>query len=128
MQETVFIISGHHAIRDLLAELVASAGLRAEFLRSLEALPENTGREPPGCLILDTCPDDLATEEQRATFAATCDRIPVLMLIERGDVPTAVQALKLGAADLLERPFRGANLLERLERVVAKEGCRRATT
>jgi len=48
-------------------------------------------------------------------LAATCTRLPVLLLVDRGDVPIAVRAIKVGALDVLEKPLRDTNLLERIK-------------
>jgi FixJ family two-component response regulator len=116
---TVFIVSKDPALRGSLAALAASAGLRAEALPSMDAWLEIAGHEPRGCLVLDACPGDLVAPERRARFAATCARIPVLVLTDRGDVPAAAHAIRQGAADVLAKPVRGQNLLERIKRAVA---------
>ena len=52
--KTVFIVSEDPAIRDLLSELVAAAGLRAETLPSMEMWFETTAPELSDCLVLDS--------------------------------------------------------------------------
>jgi FixJ family two-component response regulator len=124
---TVYIVSKDPAVRDSLAELAGSAGLRTEALPSVDAWLEIAGPESRGCLVLDIYPDDLVDPRRRARFAATCARIPVLVLTDRGDVTTAVQAIKQGAVDVLTKPVRGLNVLERIERAVAGKDCGGAT-
>ena len=51
--KTVFIVSEDPAVRDSLSRLVASAGLHAMALPSMEAWFETAGPEPCGCLVLD---------------------------------------------------------------------------
>jgi len=118
--ETVIIISENPAVRDSLSELVVSAGLRARALPSVEAWLETAGPETQGCLVLDTCLGDLLDPQQCAQIAAACGRIPVIVVTKRGDVPTAVRALKAGAADVIQKPLQGQNLLERIKRAVAR--------
>ncbi len=109
---TVFVVSEDPAIRDSLSELVASAGLHAEASQSLEDVPP-TRR---GCVLLDARALDFTRPEQVASFSAVCAQRPVLLLIDRGDVPVAVRALKGGAVDVLEKPYRDASILERITR------------
>lgn len=118
--KTVFIVSGDPAVRDSLSPLIASAGLRAEALPSLEAWLETAEPEPQGCLVLDA--GVLVEPERLARFASACARIPVLVLIDRGDVPTAVQVIKQGAAYVLQKPVRDENLLNHIKRAVAGKG------
>ena len=79
---TVYIVSKDPAVRDSLAELAGSAGLRTEALPSVDAWLEIAGPESRGCLVLDIYPDDLVDPRRRARFAATCARIPVLVLTD----------------------------------------------
>jgi len=117
---TVFIVSADTALRDSVAKLLASAGLRAEILPSLQAWLESAGPEPQGWLVLDAGAGDLVEPAGLARFASACARIPVLVLTERGDVPMAVRAIKYGAVDVLQKPFRDSDLLERIKRAVVE--------
>jgi FixJ family two-component response regulator len=126
-RKTVFIVSEDPAVRDSLAELVASAGLRAETPSSMDAWPAAAGPEPQGCLVLDAAVTNLVDPERLAMLASVCARIPVLVLIDRGDVPTAVRAMKQGAAYVLQKPPGHENLLQRIQWAVAGAGDGRAT-
>jgi FixJ family two-component response regulator len=126
--KTVFIVSSNPAVRDWLSDLVASVGLRAETVPSMEAWLEAPAAEPQGCLVLDAGVGDLVEPDRLARFATICTRIPVLVLTGRGDVPTAVRAMKYGAADVLQKPFGDQSLLERIKRAVAGNGHRGATS
>jgi len=113
---TVFVVSEDSAIRDSLSELVASAGLHAEASQSLEKWLEDVPPTRRGCVLLDARALDFTRPEQVASFSAVCAQRPVLLLIDRGDVPVAVRALKGGAVDVLEKPYRDASILERITR------------
>jgi FixJ family two-component response regulator len=101
--KTIYIISEDSAVRDSLAELVASADLAAATLPSVEAWLATAEPEAEGCLVLDAGAE-LVEPERLARFAAACARIPVLVLIDHGDVPTGVRAIKHGAAEVLQKP------------------------
>jgi len=116
---TVYVVSGNAAIRDSLSELAASAGLHAEAFASLEAWLEAVRPAQPGCLVLDASARDFSGPERLEQFASICTARPVLLLIDRGDVPIAVRAIREGAVDVLEKPCRDANLLEHLRRAAA---------
>jgi FixJ family two-component response regulator len=88
---------------------------------------ETTAPELPDCLVLDASVGDLVEPERLAEFAWACARIPVLVLVHRGAVQTAVQALKHGAMDVLQKPLRVEILLERIKQTVAGEGDEGAT-
>jgi FixJ family two-component response regulator len=115
---TVFVVSDDPAVRDSISELVRSAGLRAEASTSLEAWRAAFQPERAGCLVLDARARDFAGREHLARFDAVCAERPVLMLVDRGDVPIAVRAIRGGAVDVVEKPCRCETLLERIRRVV----------
>lgn len=126
--QTVFIVSGDPRVRDSVSVLAASAGLRVEKLLSLEAWLGAAKPSSQACLILDSGEGDLVGPARLARLASACARIPVLVLTEPGDVPTAVHAIRQGAADVLQKPFRDEKLLECIRRAVAENGSGYATS
>lgn len=124
---TVFVVSDDPAVRNSLSELVASTSLRAETAASLEAWRAAVRPDRAGCLVLDASARDFAGADHLARFAAICAERPVLLLVDRGDVPIAVRAIRSGAADVLEKPCRGESLLERI-RCAAAAGQDSTTT
>lgn len=55
-------------------------------------------------------------------MTAACARLPVIVLVDRGDVPIAVRAIKQGAVDVLEKPLRGQDLLAHIRAAAGREG------
>jgi len=64
-------------------------------------------------------PSLITDPERLAGLTATCTPLPVVLLVDRGDVPIAVRAIKAGAVDVLEKPLRDASLLERIKTAAA---------
>ncbi len=118
-EPTVFVVSDDVALRDSMCELFATAGLHAETSPSLASWLAEVPSRRPGCLILDARERDFRGPDQLQRFATACAVRPVLLLIDRGDVPIAVQALRHGAADVLEKPYRDESLLDRVLQVTA---------
>jgi FixJ family two-component response regulator len=113
---TVFVVSDDPAVRDSLSELARSAGLPAETSTSLEAWRASVRPERAGCLVLDARAREFACPDHLARFDAVCAERPVVLLVDRGDVPITVRAIKGGAVDVVEKPCRGESLLERIRR------------
>jgi len=113
-EATVFVISENPAVRDAVSELATSGGLLAENFPSLEAWREAVPSARQGCLVLDAGALDLSGPERLARLTTTCLRHPVLLLVDRGDVPTAVSAIRAGVVEVIEKPLRNASLLERV--------------
>jgi two-component system response regulator FixJ len=116
---TVFVVSDDSEIRDALSRLIGSAGLRAETFPGLAMWLRTVQPQRRGCLVLDARARDFDGPERLASLTAACARLPVLLLVDRGDVPTAVRAIKEGALDVLEKPFRDGCLLERIKMAAA---------
>ena len=114
----VFIVSGDATVRDSLTVLVAAAGLDVRALPSLEAWSEAAGPEPCGCLVLDAGVNKLTGPERLARFASVCARIPVIVLVERGDITMAVHATQQGAAYVQQKPCRGETLMGYINQTV----------
>jgi FixJ family two-component response regulator len=124
---TVFIVSADATVRDSLSVLVAGEGLGVRVLPSLEAWREAAGPEPRGCLVLDAGVNDLAGPERLARFASVCARIPVIVLADRGDITTAVHAIRQGAAYVQQKPYCNETVREYIKQAVMMKGYGRAT-
>lgn len=122
---TVSVVDDDAAVRDSIAELVESVGLRCETYASAPAFLQTFEPERPGCLVLDVRMAEmsgLALQERLNTLQA---RIPVIMLTGHGDVPMAVQALKAGAVDFLQKPYREQALLDSIHAALALDAAER---
>ena len=78
-------------------------------------------------VCLSICRPMLPVAPSRAEpsqLAAACARIPTLVIVDRGDVPQAVSALKAGGLVILERPVTRADLLAGIRRAGSDEGLR----
>ena len=118
---TVFVVSEDVAVRDSVAELAESAGLRAETVPSLRVFLDAVQPGRRGCLVLDAQIGDLSDPERQERFAAACTRMPCLMMVDRGEVPMAVFAMKAGAFFVVQKPFRDKKLLDRIKDAAAAD-------
>ena len=111
-QQTVFIVDDDAAVRDSIAELVESIGLQSEgFASPLEFL--NTYQaERSGCLVLDVRMPEMSGLELQQRLVAQRVSIPVIVITGHGDIPIAVEAMKAGAVDFLQKPYREQALLD----------------
>jgi len=102
---TVHIVDDDAAIRDALAWLLASRGLATQAWDSGEAILAALPLAEPACIILDVRMTGLSGPEVFARLRAAGCAAPVIFLTGHADVPVAVQALKTGAFDFVEKPF-----------------------
>jgi len=116
----VLIVSEDAPVRQAVKALVESAGLQAATFPTLQALLDSREPESRGCLVFH--PENSALDDplQQTRLAAACAGQHCILIIERGNVSMAVQALKAGIGDIVQKPYRDKELLERI--VIALEG------
>jgi FixJ family two-component response regulator len=119
-EPTVFVVDDDDAVRRFLSGLVQSIDLRVEVYASAQDFLEAYEPGCPGCLLLDVrMPGMSGLELQRALAEQSID-LPVIILTGHGNVPVAVQAMKAGAVDFIEKPFNNELLLDRIQTAVAQ--------
>jgi FixJ family two-component response regulator len=115
----VFVIDPDASVRESIARLTESAGLRPEtFASGLEFL----SRPRPGipcCLVLDMTLPGISGLELQRRLADRAD-MPIICITGRPHVPTTVQAMKAGAMDFLTKPFRDDVLLAAVRGAIAR--------
>lgn len=110
-EPVVHVIDDDEAMRESLAFLLDTAGFTAktyesavEFLEQIEALPE-------GCIVTDVRMPELSGLDLVRRLNALGLKHPVIVITGHGDVPLAVEAMKAGVVDFLEKPFNDETLL-----------------
>jgi len=100
-----FIVDDDEAMRDSLDFLLSSAGVAARAVddphQLLEALPDGHC----GCVVSDVRMPEMDGIELLKRIKSERPGLPVVMITGHGDVPLAVEAMKLGATDFIEKPF-----------------------
>ncbi len=102
---TVFIVDDDDAVRDSLSLLMRAAGMKARAFASAEAFLEDLDDDPDGCLLLDIRMPGMSGLELQARLAKTRTTLPIVFITAHGDVPMAVEAMRMGALDFVQKPF-----------------------
>jgi two-component system, LuxR family, response regulator FixJ len=114
----VYVIDDDEAMRDSLNFLLDSAGYEVTLfdsaLRFLDAVP---GLEF-GCVVSDVRMPGLDGIELLKRMKAGHSAFPIVIMTGHGDVPLAVEAMKLGAVDFLEKPFEDDRLIGMIEMAI----------
>jgi two-component system response regulator DctR len=121
-----YLVDDDEAIRDALTWLLRSRGISARAWDSAEAFLADYRADMAGCLILDLRMRAMTGLELFDRLLGLGCRLPVIFLTGHGDVPQAVQALKRGAFDFLEKPFDDNELADRVIEALALDVRRRA--
>jgi len=114
----VYIIDDDEAMRDSLNFLLDSANYKVTLfetaLKFLDALP----RLEFGCVVSDVRMPGLDGIELLKRMKAGHSTFPIVIMTGHGDVPLAVEAMKLGAVDFLEKPFEDDRLIAMIETAI----------
>jgi two-component system, LuxR family, response regulator FixJ len=123
----VHIVDDDEAVRQSLAFLLSTAGVAVRVYDSatsfLDALPSLQA----GCLITDVRMPDMTGIDLLHRLKAKSIDLPVIVITGHGDIPLAVEAMKSGAVDFIEKPFAEDAILKAVhaaQRVVTQHGKR----
>ena len=108
----VYVVDDDEAMRDSLAFLLGAAGFSVQTFESAALLLDVLPDSPGGCLVSDVRMPGMDGMELLRRLKATHPGLPVVLVTGHGDVPLAVEAMKLGAADFVEKPFDDERLIE----------------
>jgi FixJ family two-component response regulator len=122
----VFVVDDDESVREALASLVRSAGMRVEVFASAQAFLSRPLVDAPGCLILDVRLQGSSGLDLQRRLAELNTQIPIVFISGHGDVPTSVTAMKAGAVEFLLKPLAEVNVLEAIDRAIARHRATRA--
>ncbi len=104
-KDLVQIIDDDDALRDSLTFLLSSAGIEAKSYDSAGAYLDDPQRGAAGCIITDVRMPGMSGIDLLRKLKSDGVSLPVIVMTGHGDVPLAVEAMKLGAFDFIEKPF-----------------------
>jgi two-component system, LuxR family, response regulator FixJ len=122
----VFIVDDDEAVRSALRLLLKSVGLTAVAFSTAQEFLSTYTASQPGCLVLDVRMPEMSGLELQQQLNTRGAVIPVIFISGHGDIPMAVAAIQQGAFDFLQKPFRDQDLIDRIQRALAKDQASRA--
>ena len=117
----VYLVDDDDAIRDSLSLLLQSVGLEHAVFSSAAEFLEAYDRDQHSCLVTDIRMPGLSGLELQQRLNEERAYVPVIFITGHGDVPMAVNAMKSGAADFIQKPFRDQDLLDRIHKALARD-------
>lgn len=124
-QTVVIVVDDDANMRSALQRVMRSSGLTVELFASGADLLANADLTRPGCLLLDVNMPGMGGLEVQACLARREVQLPVIFLTGSSNIPIAVAAMRAGAADFIEKPFDGDDLLARVRRAIDQHGNKR---
>lgn len=117
---TVFIVDDDADVRESLKELLESVGLHSESFGTAQEFLSSPLHDAPSCLVLDVRLPGISGLDLQRELKRRRINIPIVFLSAHADVPMSVKAMKSGAIEFLTKPFRQQDLLDAVQRSLAR--------
>ena len=117
----IYIVDDDDGMRRALTVLMTTVGYQpAAFARPAEFLAKYDPNQA-SCLVLDVRMPEMSGLEVQQHLNRNGAMLPVILITGHGDIPMAVQAMKDGAFDFLQKPFRDQDLLDRINAALKQD-------
>lgn len=117
-ERTVYVVDDNEAVRDSLAMLFRTAGLRVEAYESGLAFLRRCKPHARSCILLDIRMPNLTGTALFDELVERGVRVPVIFITGHGDIPMAVAAMRKGAYDFVEKPYDDQHLLAQVQNAI----------
>jgi FixJ family two-component response regulator len=111
---TIFVVDDDDAMRRALGTLLSTVGYKTALFAMPSEFLARFKADEPGCLILDIRMPEMSGLEVQQQLNRVGAMLPVIFITGHGDVPMAVQAMKEGAFQFIQKPFRDQQLLDHI--------------
>ncbi|MCK0106810.1 MAG: response regulator FixJ [Marinobacter sp.] len=125
--QTVYVVEDDEAVRDSLALLLKSDSKPVKTYENAGAFLKDYSEEMAGCIVLDIRMPGMDGMELQKKLNEKHSILPIIFVTGHGDVPMAVDAMKEGAVDFIQKPYREEALLEKIEAALEQDREQRKT-
>jgi FixJ family two-component response regulator len=122
----IFVVDDDAAIRDLLALLLSGQGYKVVGFADGDSLAAAIRTQSPACILLDVHIPGKSGLDILKELNARNHPAPVIIISGKGDITMAVDAIKSGALDFIEKPFSGSDVVARVREAIAADLRRKA--
>lgn len=116
MRRRAYIVEDDAALRRTMVRMLSGAGVESEEFETAEEFLADYSNRPIGCVLLDVRLPGMDGLELLEQTAELDPANPIIMVSGFGDIPSAVRAVKMGALDFVQKPFRKEQLLDVLDK------------
>lgn len=114
----VYVVDDDAAVRDSIRWLLVGHDFQVRTFGSAEAFLSHYDAERAGCLLVDVRMDGMSGLELQDHLVASGMELPLAFITGHGDLPMAVETMKKGAVDFIEKPFDEAQLIALVEHLL----------
>ena len=126
-QQTVYVVEDDEAVRDSLELLLKSDGKPVKTYDNANAFLKDYSEKMAGCIVLDIRMPGMDGMELQKKLNEKHSILPIIFVTGHGDVPMAVDAMKEGAVDFIQKPYREEALLQKIEAALEQDKEQRKT-
>jgi two-component system response regulator FixJ len=119
---TVYVIDDDEAARESLEFLLRTAGINVKTYESAVDFLKGAAEIKSGCIVTDVRMPEITGIDLLKKLKDLKIDVPVILITGHGDVPLAVEAMKIGAADFFEKPFDDEVLLQAVRSACNQQG------
>jgi len=117
----VYVVDDDDAVRDSIRMLISTVGFRCEVFASAVEFLETFEPRGLACLVADIRMPGMSGLDLQAELNKRRVHLPIVFITGHGDVRMAVDAMKAGALDFLQKPFRDQELLDRINQALSED-------
>jgi FixJ family two-component response regulator len=118
---TVYIVDDDNGIRSSIRVLMKSVGMPALTFSSAEEFLRGYLPAQPGCAVVDIRMPGMNGLELQQQLTERGALIPVIFITGHGDIPMAVEAMRNGAFEFLQKPFRDQDLIDSVQKALVRD-------
>jgi two-component system, LuxR family, response regulator FixJ len=111
---TVFVVDDDPEVRSSLSLLARSVGLNVETFASAREFLDSYDPRRPGCLVLDVRMPGMSGLELQKQLTAQGISLSIILITAHAEIPMAIEAMRAGALDFIQKPFSRHAILERI--------------
>jgi FixJ family two-component response regulator len=121
LNPTIYVVDDDPSVRDSTELLLKSVGFNVKIFGSAQAFLKANLQEDLGCLVLDVRMPGMSGLDLQEKLISAKTPLPVIFITGHGTVPMSVRAMKAGAVDFLQKPFEEQDLLDAINKAVARQ-------
>lgn len=116
----VHVIDDDESLRGAVSGLLASVNINARTYGTVREFMDAGPQGAPGCIILDVRLPGVSGLDFQAQLVGLGILLPVILVTGHGDIPMSVRAMKAGAVDFLEKPFRDQEMIDAVSTAIQR--------
>ncbi len=125
-QGTVFVVDDDPTLRDVVRMMAEGGGYQVDDFSDAESFLSVFDGSQSGCLVLDIRMPGMSGLALQDELIKRKALLPIIFITGHGDVEMAVECIQKGAFDFIEKPFREAKLLDKIEQALLSDAQSRA--